>query len=390
MKTYRRAYQREPFSRHKHLHSFFREAYYGGRVEIFRERIENAAYYDVNSSYPAAMLEPIPVGGVVEVKGQPPASVKKGRVGFARAKVLVPDSIDIPPLPVRDGETGRLIFPTGKLYGTWPTVELDFAEQMGCKVYYEYSAWIEAKPALAEFVRDMYRYRDKSRPDYDEGLSQVAKIMLNSTYGKFGMASEREKLLYLEDGEAPPDGARPANTRLDCCAWYVKEETDAAYIIPQIAAHITALARIRLLNYLLAAAARGTVAYCDTDSIITTADLSDLCSTELGAIKDEGAGERFSGEFLLPKCYRLDGDRGTTKLALKGYMSRKPETFERVKRGEQILIESFEKIGALARGNFARGPQKVVITRQLVSQDKKRVHLDDGSTRAISLDMWSE
>jgi hypothetical protein len=37
--------------------AFFREAYMGAIVDVYRPVIENGYYYDVNSLYPSAMME---------------------------------------------------------------------------------------------------------------------------------------------------------------------------------------------------------------------------------------------------------------------------------------------------------------------------------------------
>ena len=64
MKTFQMRYQNRPIERHTAHADFFREAYYGGRVEIYREKADNLSYYDINSAYPFAMLQPMPVGNL--------------------------------------------------------------------------------------------------------------------------------------------------------------------------------------------------------------------------------------------------------------------------------------------------------------------------------------
>ena len=373
MKTYRRAYQPFPIERHSGEHDFFRESYYGGRVEIHRKSAEGLHYYDVNSCYPFVMREPMPVGEAVEWSGTPPESVKAGRVGFAEAEVWVPESIRIPVLPVRHPKTGRLLFPVGKFSGVWDAAEILAAQAQGATIKWGRSVWIEARPVLREMVDDLYKYRDKSRPGYDEGLSVTAKILSNSLYGKFAMSTEREKIVVLQPEDEIPENARPAQPmNPDCAVWYVTEECDAPYIAPQIASHVTALARLTLHKYLTIAEERGVLAYCDTDSIITTADLSDFVGPGLGRLKDEGEGVIYSGEFLQPKVYALKGDDGSLKVAMKGYRSKALKDFEEVKRGGSVTYENLEKIGALAAAGFERGPIMRTITKQIRTSDEKR------------------
>lgn len=390
MKTFRRGFQRQPIERYTEHHAFFRAAYFGGRCEIFREYGENLKYYDINSAYPWAMRHPMPTGSLVTYsKGQPPRAFTQGRIGFAWARVEVPEDDPIPVLPVRDERTGRLVFPVGRLKGYWAIAELERAQERGATVHLDRSIWIEGRDDLVSYVDTLYRYRNKSLPGYDEGLAQTSKILLNSLYGKFCMEHEREKIVIIDPGAHPPEGGRPANPRdVDCQVWHVKEEVDAPYIIPQISAYVTALARLKLHSYLVEAHENGVLCYCDTDSIITSATLSDL-SNELGGIKDEGKGATYRGEFLLPKLYCLtDEETGEHKLAMKGHRERTFEKWEKVKRGETVTFEALEKIGSMARKQFSEGPQMRAITRQLKSSDEKRVHLENGATRPLYFDQW--
>lgn len=399
MKTYRRAFQKFPIERHdgrtaaqiakgikSKNHEFFRQAYFGGRVEIFKKKCEGVRYYDINSAYPAAMLEPMPVGKMIECIGEPPAWIRKGRIGFARVNVYVPTDTYLPVLPFRT-PIGRLIFPTGHFSGVWTVIEIDRAIELGATVEWLDSKWIGARPVFGEFVERLYQFRDKSRSDYDEALAYVAKIMMNSLYGKFATNTLRDKIVYVNPGDETPEGGLSYNPDdPECPLWSVEEEIDAPYIAPQIAAHITAIARLNLHGYALESIKRGgELAYCDTDAIQTTADLSDLCGPELGKIKDEGCGVIYSGEYLQPKLYMLKGDDGSEKVIMKGYRNRTAEAFTDVKLGGTLSFDSLEKIGAMVRKGFADGPKMITITRSLQSEDNKRVFDRDGNSRPIVL-----
>lgn len=385
MKTFRRRYQSKPIEKHSTYHEFFRAAYFGGRVEIFKKQGQGLHYYDINSSYPFSMLQPMPIGKLTEWKGKPPAWLIKERVGFARASVYVPPSTHIPLLPHRLKD-GKLIFPTGSFSGVWPAVELLEAEKEGVKVTWHDSVWIVAEPIFGEMVHELYAYRDKSRPGYDEALAYVAKILLNSLYGKFATNTLREKIIYIEPDQDPPEGAIPAAPEdPECPIFTVEEEIDAPYIAPQISAHITALSRIALYRFMKEADRLGELVYCDTDSIITSADLSHMCGVGLGALKDEGAGVTYEGEFLQPKLYFLQGDDGSQKVVMKGYSTRNEESFRRVQLGETLSFESLERIGSMKRKGFLDGPKMRTVTRCIRGEDRKRVHLPDGTTRAIEL-----
>jgi hypothetical protein len=201
------------------------------------------------------------------------------------------------------------------------------------------------------------------------------------------MAHEREKIIIVKPGDSPPAGSRAAEPlNPDCEIWHVKEDIDAPYIIPQISAYITAIARLNLHSILLEADKNGGLVYCDTDSVLTTRDLSHLCGHELGQIKDEGDGDTFTGEFLLPKLYCLINETsGEAKIAMKGYekdgkvagkRTHTVDLFRRVKAGETITFKRLEKVGTMARKQFSEGPQMNIVKRQLRAKDVKRTHFD--------------
>ena len=91
---------------------------------------ENLKHYDVNSLYPKAMCNPMPIEFLGESEG---TNVKlKDIFGFAEAKITVPDNINIPLCPFKvDNET---IHPVGSWIGIYFTEELKAVENSGYKV----------------------------------------------------------------------------------------------------------------------------------------------------------------------------------------------------------------------------------------------------------------
>lgn len=278
MSTFRRAFQQEPFERHKHfwsctkkkpgtgcdgcLQEWILESYHGGRTEIFVPQVDTGVhYYDINSSYAASMLQPMPVGKKKELTGwateKQAASLSKTHVGFVECTVHIPENCHIPPLPYvhRSRHAKKLIFPVGTFSGIWDYDELQLLKDPlvnGQILDIQRSVWFEKKIVFWDFITTLYKLRDKKSPTYDPALSELAKLLMNSLYGKFAMKRLREKLVSLALNESWPkndDGTygRPINGDHDNCPiWVVETKCDAPYIIPQISAHITADARIRL------------------------------------------------------------------------------------------------------------------------------------------------
>jgi hypothetical protein len=116
-------------------------------------------------------------------------------------------------------------------------------------------------------VDELWKLRDPTLPGYDSGLSELAKLLGNSTYGKFAMRQERTSIAFEQDRtDAPgkcflcpepvlPDtgglcsecmGSKIATNDPDGDVYYQAHKVDAPYIIPHISSYITALSRIRL------------------------------------------------------------------------------------------------------------------------------------------------
>jgi len=362
VKLFQRRYLKEPIYRHSHfrkcdgscrdkackrkkagvcdgkchgcLHGWIFKGYYGGRSEVFARRGRGLFYYDINSSYPRAMLDPMPVGQRMELEAPSLEEVRRyealGHIGFLECTVQIPDTCKLPPLPMREGH--KLIFPTTgekTRTGVWALAELNLLfepEVNGRIVSIKRAVFYQAAPVFQHMVNDIYAYREKHRDTcedeackgckegYDDGMSFVAKLILNSLYGKFGMDSQRDACLYVAPDEKAPDHAIPLNgvwiddaekqEKRDVI-WVTPYFVDVDYMIPQIAAYITSLARIRLFRGFLYALRIGArLFYSDTDAMVIDKQIP--TGSKLGQWKrEQDYGKRLDGDFLLPKLYRL-------------------------------------------------------------------------------------
>lgn len=362
MKTFRRKYLPYKIHRAEDSHDFVFSTYCGGRTEVFQREASDLNYYDINSSYPAVMREPMPSGPAIHWNGEPPSCFTaegSDYVGFVEASVELDDYIPI--LPVK--RDGKLMFPSGRINGRWDWAELSRVRES--VVSYGKSVWFQTSPLLAGMVEDLYPYRDQSLPGYDAGLAYVVKILLNSLYGKFGQSAMRRKVVpWSED---LPEGATPVDGTSMSPVWYIDEEVTAPYIMPQIAAHVTALARVRLFDLLTACGE--SLAYCDTDSIITSSHLD--TNTSLGGLKNEYPGVTFHGTFLAPKLYMLKGSDGSCKVVAKGIRERTEETFATLRSGGTVSSWELEKLGKLAHKGFAK-PEMFELKKSLKLKSVKR------------------
>lgn len=391
------------------MHEWVRKGYYGGRTELYRPYGKGLSYYDINSSYPRAMLEDMPAGMVKQYGPKKTVEdfrrIERDAIGFVECEVYIPATCYLPPLPYRDEQRNKLIFPTGTFKGVWAWDELKllFDPLVGGKITSVVrSVWYQRKTLFFDFVKELYAYRDKKLSTYDEGMALVAKLMMNSLYGKFGMNEDRREIIVLGKGEKPPEGAtfpRFEDGQDDVLSrvCYIEKHVSPPYIIPQISAQITALARIRLWGFMADVLRRGgSLYYCDTDSIIT--DLCDLpTSSELGALKNEYPGELLEVEISGAKMYMLSKDKffpgehrenckddacpgcSKVKLAMKGIPKdkRTAATLKKFKKGEKVEFGRLEKIGSMAERGFQYPPRMRETHKHHVSRYDKRTFIEE-------------
>lgn len=381
MRIYRRNYLAFSLERNQAYSDLFRASYFGGRTEAFyRGKAENLNYYDINSSYPASMLEKMPVGRMTEHEGAPTRKLID-MLGFIECEVDQPMTA-IPVLPVRHED--KLMFPVGKLKGVWTWHEIREAIDYGAKVTkWGKSVWFEGKPIFRDMVLDLYKYRDKSAEDYDEGLAAIAKLMLNSLYGKFGQRTLRRHIYSSNDPNLPL-GSVPGNGHIDCPVWYFEEESDASYIMPQLSSYVTSYSRIALRRFMMQAINKGgKVYYVDTDSVITDVELE--TTTKLGGLKLEESGK--DGIFVAPKLYAL-----ADKVVAKGF-EREHRTLKHLEAlllGQAMHGRRLEKIGGMVKNNLKSYPRMIEYQKQIRLLSTKRDFEADGWSKPYWIDMNDE
>lgn len=404
------------------LHDFIREAYFGGRTEIYRMEfkpyhdekgrwVDRANLYDINSHYPHCMLEPMPVGPAIEMEGLSEANVysnARRMVGIVDCEVEIPRDCYLPPLPVK--HEGKLMFPTGRLRGTWDTAELCLLPKVGGKILKTYrSVWFTTEPIFIRFIRQLYKLRNKKDPNWNKGLDRIAKLLMNSLYGKWAMKVTRTKIVIHPSS---PEGKQCINFEAD--VWAEDTIVNPIYILPQLSVHVTSVARARLWeinNKVLQDGGR--IYYNDTDSLVCSGATLET-GADLGALKNEATIKR--AVFALPKLYLIETDESNedkTKEAnlkikskglgpgirpaeegddpLDGQLSEK-EFFDLVRKGVPITRTRITKLKE-ALNDYARNatsfPRVISTPKAMKTAYDKRTVLDDYDTAPLYLDMLS-
>lgn len=251
-----------------------KEAYYGGRVELFKLQNDcpRVMWTDINSLYPSVMRGKFP--GVLEDCG-----TDLPKYGVVKCDVVAP-KMDVMVLPYRD-EIGRVLFPWGKFTGVWTVAELNVAVDRGYKItkIHESMGTDECMMPYGGFVMAMYQRRLASKSPSEK---LFYKLLMNNLYGRLGTSGVISRTVWTTEknqNEGVPFGEK----RLVEYSMPLSEETNWAH-----AAYITSYARLELL-YAIEKVGVENMIYCDTDSTIfdCAGDIPFPISKDLGAMKIE-------------------------------------------------------------------------------------------------------
>jgi hypothetical protein len=165
-------------------HKDIKNAFYGGRTEVLKTYGEDLYLYDVNSLYPSVMLKDIPIGNLIKSSD----TKLDNYFGFCYVTVEVPEHNNNPVLPFR-GDFGNIYNPIGSWTG-WYSSEIlktarDF-DKTKITVHYGYK-FKKGLNVFTKFVNYYFDLKRKAEQMKNDGLRMLAKLMLNSLYGRFGL-----------------------------------------------------------------------------------------------------------------------------------------------------------------------------------------------------------
>lgn len=308
-----------------------RDGFYGGRTEVFTPYLapDNGKivgwHYDVNSLYPAQMIKyDFPVGypsyenhpELIEDNWLEWLDRKRG-LGFIKCDVFIPEQ-KIPPLPCK---MGKLAFVTGYVTGTWTYIELEYAvKNCGVKIlkFHEQIHFKKTYPVFKRFVSTFYKMKEDGKKQGKDSITAFAKLCLNTAYGWTTLRrDDKTGLRDISLLEKWKDNERFLYQNDELGYFEILENVTAESIQVQVGAYVTSYARLVLLEALRAAAERGTVYYCDTDSIVCDTMLPPELVDPYEIGKWDLEGELTSGIFLQPKVY-LESVGGKDKIKFKG------------------------------------------------------------------------
>lgn len=401
---------------------FIRGSFFGGRTNSIKLKYnftgdEIGVYSDITSLYPTVnYYDEYPIGHPEEI------TENFGDIsqyfGFIECFVIPPKGLYFPVLPRKDG---KLLFDLEPKRGTWTTIELNKAIEKGYVVKEVYKVLHykrRSKTIFREYVSTFLKvkqeasgYPDWCKNDSDRqkyiddykkrqgialdpasikknpGLRAIAKLCLNSLWGKFGQrlnmpkneiitSSQRFNKVMFDDKYTGQAWSMIDSERMEM-SYREKEEyiQDDYNTNIAIASFTTSHARLRL--YWALERLDRQVLYHDTDSVVYVWDRNnpDHFKIEngdlLGDWTDELEGVDMCGTFLGagPKNYSYETTDGEFHTKIKGFTLDYKTTTD-TDRGRGLNHSSMEDmIDANVSGSDTEF--KIPIRYRMITRDKK-------------------
>lgn len=351
------------------VYNDLKKAYTGGMVDVYKPTNDNntkVRSYDVNSLYPFSMKEfNIPVGSPKYFEGDI-SLINPNAFGIFEVEVETPTVLKYPVLQtkVHTDSGNRTIAPLGNWKGWYLSAEIYNAINYGYKFKILRGYLFDKGNIFTEFVDFLYKLKfnsAKGTPNY-----MIAKLTLNSLYGKFGTEPVMENHIILDSKKAKGYHDKYVVTNVidlgnnkELLSYFKPDNKFTENNKPSskntsiaVALAITAYARIHMSHLKKAAVDLGLVIYyMDTDSLALSGELDDtFIGSGLGKLKLEHVFNEVV--YLAPKVYA-----GRT------------DSYDYIKvKGAKNSV-SFEEIKTLLQKN--NEPIKI-------NQEKWYKHIDEG------------
>ena len=292
-----------------------RKSYRGGITKVNPNyaglEFNDVISFDVNSLYPSVMYDnPMPIG-----EGKIYKSVEEGRKDNRHLFIIV---AFVQYAKVRQGMHAFIGNTSGFSYAR----KYSYDDVLENKMVYlwldEYRlfelvydaqveimkvvGWKKANNVFTNYIDRWYQVKKNAKNDVERSL---AKLMLNSLYGKFGMNDSRITKLPVAIGDK---------------IIYRLVDNNTTYYYKEVASYITSMARCKLASFMNRCGDK--FLYCDTDSVYYIGHeipeiFKDVVDPKkLGYWKYEGHYTRFKA--LKAKCYLKQLDDGTIERKIAG------------------------------------------------------------------------
>ncbi len=260
----------------KEVSTLERASYFQGTVRCnYIGEVSGPVYcYDINSAYPAVMLDGLVPTELIEwdTNDKPRDPLCRGPLTNVIAEVLV--TTGYPRYPMRVGS--HACYPVGTFWTTLCGPELEYAYRRSELQRIGRHARYELGNLFGKFITEFWRLRSDYQARKNAVMGDLCKIMMNSLAGKFGQRTGKWR--KRSDLIAPFPWGRYDEYNKDTgkwgyyrsLAWLVEESVEQGEHpngFPAVAAWVTSLARVRMLNILEKIQDGGRIYYSAVDSI---------------------------------------------------------------------------------------------------------------------------
>ncbi|CAH1103834.1 unnamed protein product [Psylliodes chrysocephalus] len=355
-----------------------RESFFGGRTNASKLRVtgKKCRYIDVVSLYPSVQFyDYYPVGHPTKIFN--PTEYNPEWFGLVKCTVLPPQKLYHPVLPVKttkltfalcrscmenETETCNHTVNERVFTGIWTTAELKKALEKGYEIIQIDEVWHfpqKSNDLFKDYIRDFMKIKLEASPhkyesntayakivkdqmgidlDIDKiapnpGKRAVAKICLNSLWGKFGQKQNMSETEYVTDVKSWYNILLDDKIEISNCIFLNDDMVQVTYKYKEvfvedststnifIATFTTSNARLRLYEMLDKLGEN--IVYYDTDSIIYIDDGLNTVKTGemLGEWSDELGEDDHIVDFLStgPKSYYYKTLKGIEVTKIKGF-----------------------------------------------------------------------
>lgn len=253
-----------------------RASFRGARTEVLFQGYKNHSqfyYVDVNGMYAHVMTNyqyPAGIYDAAECESLNILERKLERYGvIARVQV----NVDENPFPLKVDE--HTAYPYGRFWTTLTTPELKLALNRGWIEAISHLAWYRQAFLFRDYVNFFTELKTRFALEGNPAWSKIAKLFINSLYGKFGQKGySQNKIGTTDPATVRREGVYDVDTKEYSVHTYMagsvirEQRSGEAYnSFPGISAHVTAYARLHLYR-LRSLVPPGHVYYMDTDSMI--------------------------------------------------------------------------------------------------------------------------
>lgn len=360
-----------------------RQAYYGGRCEVYGNPKEGdyIYHYDFSGMYAQCMQEKI-CFGEYKVKTN---DFDLNKPGFYW--IEFESDMEIPVLPMHHYENNKLIFPNGKnLKGCYWFEEIELFLKRGGKIK-KILYGIEYKKydyVFNEYVDFFTNIRKKG-----EAYSSFGKNMNNFLYGRFGLTEPNEHTFFIQENEL--------DYYLKWKKYEIKKilKINTTYMLSinlttqvkkdfnlsknkfkknvGISAAISSKGRIKLYKAQEDVKKNGgEVKYSDTDSIFATYK-RDVINEKHGAVYWDIKNKKTcikDAIFINPKTYGLLYYDNTEEIKIKGFNTTELN-FSTLKENFYLQKNIIQKVNIIKRKNFNLAYEKIDKILNTAQYDKR-------------------